>query len=78
MINNIFKQFFPKKTQQNQLIIEILAECGAALDAGVQGTYCSAIFTPCIKQLEKNAKSQRLDIPSWIKTGIQAKFKQEL
>lgn len=78
MINNIFKQFFPKKTQQNQLIIEILAECGAALDAGVQGTYCSAVFTPCIKQLEKNAKSQKLDVPSWIKTGIQAKIKQEL
>merc|ERR1712166_930062 len=66
MIENILKQFFPSPQSQNQLIIQILGECVAALEAGMTDTYCSAVFTPCVKQLRKNAKKMKVEVPTWI------------
>jgi len=76
MIAQIFNQFFPGKKAQNSLILEILAECAATLDAGLQGTYCAAVYGPCVKQLEKNAKALKLDVPGWVKHSPNGK--QEL
>ena len=76
MVGQVFNQFFPQKTSQNHLIIQMLSECAAALDAGIRDTYCTAAFTPCLKQLQKNAKALGKEVPSWV--GRQPTGKQEL
>ena len=65
-VQQIMKQFFAETISQNQLIISTLGECNAALTGKVPGTYCGKVWEPCVKQLEKNAKSLKLTLPSWL------------
>eukprot|EP00658_Telonema_sp_P-2_P023286 TRINITY_DN19321_c0_g1_i2.p1 TRINITY_DN19321_c0_g1~~TRINITY_DN19321_c0_g1_i2.p1 ORF type:complete len:569 (-),score=186.04 TRINITY_DN19321_c0_g1_i2:141-1847(-) len=44
MIEQVFGQFFPGIEQKNLMIIQILAECAPALNAGITGTYCLSLI----------------------------------
>ena len=66
MIENIFNQVFPSIEQRNLLIVQILSECYSALEVGLKDTFCSAVFGPCVKQLQTNAKVMKLEVPGWI------------
>jgi len=65
-VQQIMKQFFPGPEAQNHLIIGTLSECYAAMNGKVLGTYCPKVWTPCVKQLQKNAKAMKKDVPKWL------------
>jgi len=65
-VAQIMKQFFPTPVSHNHLILDTLSECYAVLSAGLKGTYCDKVWSPCVSQLEKNAKSMKLSLPAWL------------
>jgi len=74
-VAQIMKQFFPGAKAQNHLIIGMLSECNAVMEARMSGTYCPAVWDSCVSQLKKNAQSMKLSVPDWLS---QKKMPKEL
>merc|ERR1712146_662242 len=65
-VTQIMKQFFPDVRSHNRLILSMLAECSGVTNAKISGTYCPAIWSPCVAQLKKNAATLKTSLPAWL------------